>query len=190
MTRHLGFDVSSKTIGWSYFEILNDSIDKIKHGYIKPTHNNEIEDLFSLKQTIKKTFSKFSKKTIAPPYIAIEEFPYFITGGKSTARTITKLAIYTRITALSLYEIFDISPIFYPVATIRATIKKIVNNKDLSKEDIPTAVQSIINRYNQKWKFPVILNKKNNISDETYDIADSFAVNFTHIYKTSSLKGL
>lgn len=189
--RYLGFDVSSSTIGWSLIDISKGKIltNCIESGYIKPPKNkDEICNLYNLKKELE-YFKKYKRKKNL--IISIEEFPFFISGGKgfnSTARTITKLAIYTRITALSLFEIFKIEPVFYKVATIRATIKKLCNNKEIKKEDIPISIQNIVrNNTSSEWDFPVLLNKNNKVRNETLDVSDSFAVNFTHAYKLGEL---
>jgi len=190
--RYLNFDVSSSVIGWSFVDISKGKIllDNIDYGFIKPPKGDEITSLYDLKNELS-LFKKHRRKKNL--HICIEEFPFFISGGKgfnSTARTITKLAIYTRVTALSLFEIFNIEPTFYKVATIRATMRKLCNNKDIKKEDIPSSVQDIIRRKttNDYWTFPVFLNKNNKVKPETFDIADSFAVGFTHAYKLGDLE--
>jgi len=186
--KYLGFDVSSSVIGWSFIDIFDGKIltDHIEYGYIKPPKGNEIQSLYELKKELD-IFKKYKRKKDLS--ISIEEFPFFMSGGNSTAKTITKLGIYTRITALSLFEIFKMEPIFYKVATIRATIKRLCDKKDIKKEDIPISIQDIIkNNTSSEWTFPVMLNKNNKIKAETLDIADSFAVNFTHAYKLGELK--
>lgn len=192
--KYLGFDISSSVIGWNYLEIKNGIIqtNKIEYGYIlPPKKKDEIENLYDLTKILEDKFKKYKRRKDLT--IAIEEFPFFISKGKgrfnSTARTITKLAIYTRATSLKLFDIFKIEPVFYKVATIRATLKKLSNNKDVKKENVPNCIEDIIeNNTGKKWEFPFETNKNGNILKSVYDIADSFAVTINHAYKIGEIE--
>ena len=186
--------MSSSVIGWNFFETKNGiiQIKSIEYGHIVPPkcENEEIKSLVDLNKQIESIFKKY-KRGKRDLTISIEEFPFFISKGSgfgSTARTITKLAIYTRITATKLYSMFEIEPIFYPVTTIRATIRKITGRKEVKKEDIPNSVEQIIITNSKKeWDFPYLINKNGKIKKESFDIGDSFAVSITHAYKINDL---
>jgi hypothetical protein len=191
--KYIGLDISSSVIGWNYFEIKNKNIlnNSIKCGYIKPPKLQEIESLIELKKIILDQFKPYKRKKDLE--ISIEEFPFFISKGKgnfnSTARTITKLAIYNRFVSSVFYEMFNTEPTFYKVATIRASIKKLVNEKDVKKQDMPRCVEKVIlDRCNKKWEFPYVINSKNKIAKESEDIADSFGVSITHAYKIGEIE--
>jgi len=181
--RYLSFDVSSTTIGWSYITTNNNKIEKIDGSYFKPPKGMQISKLKRLRHK----FCIFDG--YKPDMIAIEEYPMFMSNHKSTARTISTLAIYTRIVALFLHEQFDIEPIFYPVVTIRSVLRKLSGSNDkISKENVPSVIESIVGKHIPEWKFQYETNKKGKVKTEMFDVADAVAVGMTCAYKNGELK--
>ena len=204
MQQYIGFDVSSKTIGYSSF-ILTNKIEKLKIDYFSPEKKgSEFSRLISLKNDITRIlkiikldplFSKSEKV-----YIGIEQSPLFIPH-KSTAATIVKLNIYTRIVGLTILEELGIEPLFIPVQTIRATLKKLSRSPDkINKFDVPKTLETIISNINkEKWVFPFIKDKQNNIvlvkrgkykdqvKEQNFDKADGLAVAITHAFKNKKI---
>jgi len=191
---YLALDVSSTTIGICGFAIKNNKINfkTFFVDYIKPSKaETEIENLHSLNVQINKFISdkKLNLKKYDNVYVAIEDFPLHMPMGKSTAQTIAKLAVYNRLSALFLYERLNIISIFYPVATIRATIKNLAGKKEkIVKEEIPELVCEIFKDLGSKWEFPYKKTRTGSIAAESYDMADSIAVAITCAYKNGDIK--
>jgi Holliday junction resolvasome RuvABC endonuclease subunit len=190
---YLALDVSSTTIGICGFAIKDKKMnfESFFADYIKPPKDgNEIENLHKLNIQINEFIdNRDNFKGYDKVIVAIEEFPFFMQGGKTTAQTIAKLAIYNRITSLFVYEKLNIEPIFYHVATVRSVIKKLVGRKDkIVKKEIPELLCEIFTKINDKeWVFPYRKTKKGSISEESYDISDAIAVACTCAYKHGDL---
>lgn len=205
MDFYISFDVSSKTIGYASF-VINSKIEKLKIAYFSPEKKGtEFARLMSLKNDISRIlkvikldpfFSKSEKINIS-----IEQSPLFIPH-KSTAATIVKLNIYTRIVGLTILEELGIEPKFIPVQTIRATLKKLAKSAvKIEKGDVPKTLETIVsNMNNEPWNFPYIKDKQNqtclvkrgkkigNYIEQNYDMADALAVGLTHVYKNKQIK--
>jgi len=165
MTKVLGIDCSSTTIGYSVLEIdSSNTIKFISCDYIKPTKKGSI--LFRIADTR----NKIEKivKDIKPDHVVIEDIIQFMSGA-STAKTIITLTSFNRMIGLLSYDLLKKEPQLFSVMTIRHGIKL---KKELpKKEDIPELVSKHLN-----IKFPYQKNKKGNIKPENLDMADSVAV--------------
>ena len=165
MTKILGLDISSTTVGWGLLE-LNDS-GKIKYldsGYIKPSKKGEIfEKLFDLQIKIKDLLMKTD-----PDSIAIEEISKFFPK-KSTAQTIITLAVYNRMIGLECFHYLMKSPELCNVMSIRHKLKL---TKDLPKKE----EMMEICEHHLNFTFPRQYNKKGEIKTECYDETDGICV--------------
>lgn len=164
--RVLGLDCSSSTIGWGLVA-LNEIPCLLAHGHIKPldAKHDLLKRLNGVYEAIEILCEKYS-----PTHVSIEDILLFMKG-KSKASTITILASFNRVVALSAYRNSKAEIIFYPSQTIRKIIKNAYKcPKRLEKEEIPDL---IIDKLNSA--FEKILNKKNKVANETYDEADGIA---------------
>ena len=94
---------------------------------------------------------------------------------KSSANTITTLAVINRIIGLTVFDKLNKPPYLYNAMRIRHAIKK---GKDLpSKQDIPDLVADILN-----IKFPYVKNRNGDNAKENEDMADAIACGICHIY--------
>ena len=205
MDFYISFDVSSKTIGYASF-IINSKIEKLKIAYFSPEKKgSEFTRLISLKNDISRILKVikldplFSKSDNV--YISIEQSPLFIPH-KSTAATIVKLNIYTRIVGLTILEELGIEPKFIPVQTIRATLKKLSKSTiKIEKACVPNALEIIVSNINKEpWNFPYIKDKQNQTClvkrgkkigdyiEQNFDMADALAVGLTHAFKNKAIK--
>jgi hypothetical protein len=205
MDFYISFDVSSKTIGYASF-IISSKIEKLKIAYFSPEKKGtEFARLISLKNDISRILKLikmdpfFSKSDNV--YISIEQSPLFIPH-KSTAATIVKLNIYTRIVGLTILEELGIEPKFISVQTIRATLKKLSKSLiKIEKSCVPNALEIIVSNINkEQWSFPYIKDKQNETRlvkrgkkigdyiEQNFDMADALAVGLTHAYKNKSIK--
>ncbi len=166
MTKILGFDVSSTTIGFCVLEIneKNKDIKFISCDYLKPIKTGSIiERIIDTRDKVVNIIDE-----IKPDYIGIEDIIQFMQG-KSTAQTIITLTTFNRMIALLSYDYLGKLPELFSVMSIRHGLKE---NKELpKKEDIPELVAKKL-----EIKFPYQKNKKGNVKVENYDMADSVAV--------------
>lgn len=171
MKRVLGFDVSSTTIGYSVLEVSdNNDIQFVLCNYVKPLKKGTIlERIVHTRDVIRSIIDQ-----VKPDYIAIEDIIQFMAGA-STAKTIIMLTTFNRMISLVAYDYLKKSPALYSVMTIRHGLK---TDKVLpKKEEIPELVAKHL-----KIKFPYLINKKDKIKVESYDMADGVAVALYHAF--------
>lgn len=163
----LGLDCSSSTIGWGLFT-LNSGPTLVAHGHIKPLTSKF--DLFERLQDVYERIGELCQE-VDPTHIVIEDIVLHMKG-KSSAKTITTLAIFNRVAGLSAYVHTGISPELFAVGTIRKLIRQDHPRVDpkFKKEDIPDIIRTYL-----EPKFEDIINRNNNVSGETYDEADGIA---------------
>lgn len=168
MSKVLGFDVSSTTIGYCVLEVENSKITFIKADYLKPIKTGTIIDRISdTRDKIKKIIEKEN-----PDYIGIEDIIQFIKG-RSTANTVIVLASFNRMIGLLSQDYLKqknkTAPKLFSVMSIRHGLK---NGKILpQKEDMPELVAKHLG-----ITFPWEHGKKGAIKVENYDKADGIAV--------------
>jgi Holliday junction resolvasome RuvABC endonuclease subunit len=171
----LGFDVSSKTIGWCVLEINDQGkIKFVKAHYVKPPKKGHIiERLADTRDQIQKIIGD-----VKPDYIGIEDIIQFM-AGKSTAKTIITLTAFNRMVGLLAHDYLERAPELFNVMSIRHGLK---TGKVLpKKEDMPKLVSKHL-----KIKFPyeyIAKGKyKGNIKEESVDVADGIAVALYYAY--------
>lgn len=165
MSKILGLDVSSTTIGYCVLEITPDNeIKFISMDFLKPIKKGTIvQRIVDTRNKIKDIIEE-----VKPDYIAIEDIIQFMQG-KSTAKTIITLTTFNRMICLLAHDYLNKAPELFSVMTIRHGLK--INNIFPKKEDMPDLVSKHLG-----FTFPYKLNKKNNIKVENYDMADGVAV--------------
>lgn len=171
-TKILGLDCSSSTIGWGLVA-LGDEPQLLAYGHIKPLDSKHslMERLDGVYESIKNLCDEF-----APTHVAIEEILLFMKG-KSGARTITLLAVFNRVVALSAYRNSNADVVFLPSQTIRKIVKNACDiSKRLEKEQIPDVIMK-----NLEPKFDIMLNRKGNVAKETYDESDGVATAWAYV---------
>ncbi len=165
MTRVLGFDVSSTTIGYCVLNIDdNNQIHFEYASYLKPAKKGSIiERIVDTRNKIQSIIEK-----VQPDYIGIEDIIQFMQG-KSTAKTIIMLTTFNRMIGLCAYDYLKKSPDLFSVMTIRHGLK---TGKDLpKKEDMPELVAKHLG-----ITFPYEHNKLGKVKVESFDMADGVAV--------------
>jgi len=164
---YLGIDCSSTTIGLSLIQSDNGLFELKDCKYYKPDKKC---DLFESLSKTKKYIIELLKEW-NPDVVAIEEIAEFFAPGRSTSKTIIKLATYNRMVGLTVYEALQKPPVMVNVNTARSILRPKDYSGKLAKEDVPLVVAAIL-----KTDFPWKLNKKGKPADENYDMADSIAV--------------
>jgi len=176
MTKILGFDASSSTVGWCVLEDKNGKPKFVECGYFKPAKKGGVfERLKDLKTKTIEIIEKYN-----PDEIAIEEIMKFLAGG-STATTIISLATVNRTVGLACYEHTGKEPSLCSVMAIRHKLK--YGKVFPKKNEIPALVEKHLD-----ITLPIIYGKKQQIKPETYDIADGCAVALYHYYKLMEKK--
>lgn len=166
MSKVLGFDVSSTTIGYCVLEVdpTSGKIDFVSASYLKPLKKGTIiERIVHTRNEIMDILDK-----VKPDYIGIEDIIQFMQG-KSTAQTIITLTTFNRMIGLLAHDYLHKSPELFSVMTIRHGLK--VGKVLPKKEDMPELVAKHLG-----ITFPYEINKKGNIKVESYDMADGVAV--------------
>lgn len=166
MTRVLGFDVSSTTIGYCVLDVdlTTKDIKMVQASYLKPIKKGSIiERIVDTRDKINGVIAEFQ-----PDVIGIEDIIQFMKGA-STAKTIIMLTTFNRMIGLAAYDYLKKSPELFSVMTIRHGLK---TGKDLpKKEDMPELVAKHLG-----IKFPYEINKKGKVKVESFDMADGVAV--------------
>ena len=173
----LGFDVSSSVIGWAvlnYDSSLN-SVTLIKTGNLKPPK----KDTGDLSMRLSKTYCAIEDliNIELPDEIVVEDYAKRFSAGRSTANVIIILSVFNEIVCLASYKYLKSPVSRYPVVTIRATLGKFFNKKIISKDDVYPVIVENFSDFKQK------INKKNNISKESFDEVDAISVGMTHLVK-------
>ena len=185
--RVLGLDISSTTIGIGLlnYDVLTKETNLLSAEFYSPPKLGSTYE--RLKRTEHDIFDILNR--LQPDVIAIEDILFF--AKKSTMRTLILLGIFNRQVGLTAAKWLtsdncqskriNKEPILFPVATIRATLRKIFNQKEIQKENIPELLVQ---------KFPLFPLKKilkgkkiNQLTKETYDMADGVSVALTYIEK-------
>lgn len=171
MSKILGIDCSSTTIGWCMLEITNNKINYLNSGYFKPIKKGNIfERLDHTRKKIKEILN-----THNPDYVAIEDIIEFM-AGKSSSKTITTLAVYNRNVGMTIYDHMNQAPELFNVMQIRHGLK--INKIFPKKEDIPQLVSTHLG-----ITFPYEHNRNGKIKVENYDRADAIAVALYYAFK-------
>lgn len=171
MSKILGIDCSSTTIGWCILEIIDEKINYIDSGYFKPLKKGTIfERLDHSRKKIKEILNKHN-----PTYVAIEDIIEFM-AGKSSSKTITTLAVFNRNVGMTIYDHFQKSPELFNVMQIRHGLK--INKILPKKEDMPQLVSSHL-----RITFPYEHNRNNKLKAENYDRADAIAVALYYAFR-------
>lgn len=165
MKKVLGFDISSKCIGYCQLNI-DSNIKFIQMGYIKPIKTLDlIKNIVDTRDQINKIINE-----IQPDYIVIEDIIKFMQG-KSSAQTIVTLTSFNRMVCLAAADYLKSSPNLYSVLSIRHGLKHLNNKIFPKKEEMPDLVSKFLN-----ITFPWELNRKQKPKPENYDKADAVAV--------------
>lgn len=186
MKRVMSLDASSTTIGIAIID-YDDSSMSLEHKeyYKPPKKGNLFERLAAVRKHIQDKIDEFN-----PDSTSMEDIVLFMgsgpkcpickkpTGGGSTAKTITTLAVLNRTVGLAIYDKTGKPPYLYNAMRIRHAIKP---DKALPpKEEIPNVVANILGF---KWDFKMKKSKGKMVpADENFDMADAIACGVCHVY--------
>lgn len=168
--RILSLDASTSTIGLAVIDYTSFGNMKLVHCeyYKPPKKGNIFERLAQVREYIYSQLDKYS-----PDHVALEDIILFMKN-RSTATTVSGLAVLNRTVGLAVYNYSGQPPELLNVLKIRHAIKL---TKDLpAKEEIPNLVSKHLG-----IEFPWKYNKKGKLVDENYDVADAIAVGLAGI---------
>jgi Holliday junction resolvasome RuvABC endonuclease subunit len=168
----LGLDCSSKTVGWGLLG-RNPPV-LVAHG-----HFNPLPAKHPMMARLSDMFDRITVlcAELQPDLVAVEDIiQHMRRGGGSSAQTITILAAFNRVASLAAWRQVGGALSFYPVATIRKTIREGVGRRaKIEKEDMPVIVRAHLCP-----AFSDVISKKGSVSDFTMDEADGIAVAWCH----------
>lgn len=176
MATVLGFDVSSTTLAYAAVDFYGmNRIELFECGFIKPIKTGSmLERLFDTRDKIDEVIDKYK-----PDQIVIEDIVQFMKG-LSSAKTVLTLCSFNRMVGLCAYDYLGKAPEMLNVMSIRHCIRKQAGLKKIpAKEDIPELLEKIAG-----LKTPILMNKKNKVKDETYDLSDAIAVAYSYILRS------
>ncbi|KKN74471.1 hypothetical protein LCGC14_0389880 [marine sediment metagenome] len=165
----MALDASSTTIGICLLSYDDKKITLDYVSYYKPPKKGNI---FERLDVVRK-YIQTKIDELKPDAVTIEDIVLFMKN-KSSANTITTLAVVNRVIGLTVFDKIGKAPYLYNVMRVRHAIKK---GKDLpSKQDVPELVADILD-----VKFPYV-KKNEKMVKENEDMADAIAVGICHIY--------
>lgn len=170
----LGLDCSTTTIGIAVLMVEDDKIILSHHNFYKPPKKGEFLDRLACVYEFIYTLVK----DLNPDEVAIEDIILFMKG-RSTAKTISGLAVLNRTVGLAVRHAMNKNPNLLNVMKIRHQLK--TDGILPSKEQIPQIISKKLNidfpwRYKKSRK-----SGKSEIMIENYDIADAISCAYCHI---------
>jgi Holliday junction resolvasome RuvABC endonuclease subunit len=142
-------------------------------------HFNPLPPKHALLARLDDVFGKIAAlcAEFGPAAVAVEDIiQHMKKGGGSSAQTITVLAAFNRVAALAAWRSTS-NVHFYPVATIRKTIREGIDRRTrIEKGDMPSVVRNHLCP-----GFSDVLSKTGKISETTMDEADGIAAAWCHI---------
>ena len=173
MSRVLGLDISSSTIGWAVLSCDEGGIQLESYGHIKPPPSKHGSLTYRLNIALEKAKELFLE--LAPDEVAVEAYASGFARGRSSANTIIVLSVFNELSALVCLRTLGYEPFRYSVSSIRSKISKFYNKKLVSKDDMFDFVSKKFK------KFSTINNRNGAIKKECYDETDAIAVALSHI---------
>ena len=174
MTKILGMDISSATIGWAVLEEADPPI-LVEYGFIKPPKSSFGPIAKRVSVAYDMVVDLLESKV--PEGIAVEAYANKFPSGKSTARTIIVLSVFNEVVSMACLRSADIEVKKYAVSTIRSVLSKLAGEKITSKEESFNFICKYFSN------FQVRNNRSGNIAKECFDEADAIAVALTYINK-------
>jgi Holliday junction resolvasome RuvABC endonuclease subunit len=165
--RVLGFDCSSKTVGWGLVRRKGQRLALDAHGHIRP-----LPSAHGLMTRLSRLYDSVAQlcERLSPQLIAVEDIALFMKGGGSTARTITTLAVFNRVVALAAFRHAGRIR-FYPVQSVRKLVRQASGLKGtIGKDDMPAVIRAYL-----EPRFSDVEKRGGGMAEQTLDEADGIA---------------
>lgn len=173
--RVLGFDCSSRTVGWGFVVVdFENAFRLAAQGHIRPLGTKQ-----NLMVRLSDLFDRVSElcRRLDPHAVAIEDIALFMKGGGSTARTITTLAAFNRVVALAAFREVGLVE-FYPVQSIRKLVRQAAAEKrTIGKDEMPAVITAHLDS-----RFTDVKKRDGGRAEQTLDEADGVAAAWAHAF--------
>lgn len=172
----LGFDCSSKTVGWGLVRRDEGRLTLDAHGHIRPLPSRH-----PLMLRLSDLYDRVAQlcDRLKPHVIAVEDIALFMKGGGggSTAKTITTLAVFNRVVSLAAYRYTGVL-YFYPVQSARKLVKQAAGRRHtISKDEMPAVIRAHL-----EPRFVDVEKRGGGAAEQTLDEADGIAVAWACAY--------
>jgi len=175
----LGLDISTKTIGWSLFDIQTQKLLELTHfsPVIKPQPKNKIEELLAKVDVFEEKLANY--KNLGITKVIIEE-PLLNSNNVWTVGTLLR---YNSMITKSIYDILGVVPSFISTYNSRKFAwPDLVQENDKGKKVLFGGLPKDIDKKELIWKKvaeaePQIIwlyTRNNTLKKECYDQADSY----------------
>jgi hypothetical protein len=175
----LGLDISTKTIGWSLFDIQTKQLLELTHfsPVIKPKVENKIEELLIKVKSFEEKLVNYRNLGITS--VVIEE-PLLNSNNVWTVGTLLR---YNSMITKSIYDILGIVPSFISTYNSRKFAwPDLVQQNDKGKHVLFGGLPKDIDKKEIIWKkvsdkepqITWLYTKNNTLKKECYDMADSY----------------
>lgn len=175
----LGLDISTKTIGWSLFDIKTQKLLELTHfsPVIKPQPEDKIEELLAKVDAFEEKLVNY--KNLGITKVIIEE-PLLNSNNVWTVGTLLR---YNSMITKSIYDILDVVPCFISTYNSRKFAwPELVQENDKGKKVLFGGLPKDIDKKEVIWKKvaesePQIVwlyTRNNTLKKECYDQADSY----------------
>jgi hypothetical protein len=175
----LGLDISTKTIGWSLFDIQTKQLLELTHfsPVIKPKVENKIEELLIKVKSFEEKLVNYRNLGITS--VVIEE-PLLNSNNVWTVGTLLR---YNSMITKSIYDILGIVPSFISTYNSRKFAwTDLVQQNDKGKHVLFGGLPKDIDKKEIIWKkvsdkepqITWLYTKNNTLKKECYDMADSY----------------
>jgi len=169
-TAILGIDCSSSVIGWGLID--PNGYRLLAHGHFKPLNSKHL-----LLERLNDVYDFMTNlcDQLRPRTVVIEEIAFFMKG-RSSARTITTLAVFNRTAALAAFRCTgDVQ--FSTVGSIRKHIRKYAElDRTPDKEEMPDLVRDHLDH-----TFIDVPKRGGGRGVPTFDEADGISVAWAHV---------
>ena len=175
----LGLDISTKTIGWSLFDIKTQELLELTHfsPVIKPKVDNKIQELLMKVDAFEEKLKNY--KNLGITSVVIEE-PLLNSNNVWTVGTLLR---YNSMITKSIYDILGIVPSYISTYNSRKFAwPELVQQNDKGKHVLFGGLPKDVDKKELVWKRvsekePQITwhyTKNNTLKKECYDMADSY----------------
>jgi Holliday junction resolvasome RuvABC endonuclease subunit len=167
MTKVLGLDISSATIGWALLSVEDGELSLSEYGHISPPKSKAGSLTYRASEAFDEVSILIKEKN--PEIVVVESYANKFPAGRSTARTIIVLSVFNEVISMAALRIMNRDPLRYPVVTIRSKLSRLAGKKISSKEECFDFICDYFPT------FTVRKNRNDNISKECFDEADAIA---------------
>ena len=182
----LGLDVSTKTIGWSLFDIQTKELLELTHfsPVIKPKQDNKIQELLMKVDAFEEKLNGYRKLGITK--VVIEE-PLLNSNNVWTVGTLLR---YNSMITKSIYDILGIVPDYISTYNSRKYAwPELIQKNDKDKFVLFGGLPKDIDKKELIWKkvsdkepqITWLYTKNNTLKKECFDMADSYTCVLGHM---------